>query len=1123
MKRNVIKKALAIYLGLCTAMSCGFLVPVYAEDIFRSFEDTFENDEIGVLPENYISNFSDGEIEVNEYLGQKCLSVSKDADGRLSTVKRKFTAVSDVGIDIKFDFLQKNVKTDGTTLFALCNSGTEIVALETKNGGICYKNSAGGYDTLISSYQANKWYSFRVNVNLGEGKVSVYESDKKLLSGAKQTNESASCDAVCFYTKYSPGFCIDNLSVVNTNKPDVIRIEGDGKITLPKSGKNNYEYNAVMYDDYGTEMIDTEFNWEVIPSGIDGIDITKENEKITLSVSKNANYTGILKLTAFCKNDPSYRKTKDIMLTEAIISSIEITGESKLAYGLNDNKFKYEYKMYDQYGILQNNEEVIWKIKEKTGDASVDTDGIVTVNKPIDNQKHITLTASYAEDRNVVAEKKLTLIDYDMYMDDQARMDILCDAIDNYFEYGKDIYNGSPLLACNIDLHTGMPMTVKAWTNFEKPNEEPVGDVTVPTDLTIDSCLYRAIDAAAVLTGREEYSKRVDEIYQWYLDNGINEYGLGYWGGHTYIDLKTLQPVQCEGNKHNHELKDTGFYLAPFFRLDPDRAYTLAKTMWGAHMGSAANWSQLICNRHAMWDSSAGPSIASSTAMWDDLSVYDENATWLRDKTNEPFRAIGDDLATIAATTYKYTGDEKAKTWAYRILQCYYKCRDKNTGMIPSIYITGRNAQGGLDPDKEFPGWRTMTANNSTWTHSTYGDRFFNQFAQDLVNQGFYDESVLAKNDTRLLEGNYFGNDDNFCTPVILDLQIAKALGDDTPEAKEIKRLQTTSIASYIKYAWIKGTAKIRPIMADGTSLMGFKPTSNGYYSNYYDTPSTFGSRAISVNLFPSVCACYDIAKKDKTLSEQADILWGYLQFFSKYYGLGTFGKNDIGDTGMELNYATTCSDPSLLMAVVDVYYATEIDEFLTLARRIAENMISTYYKYGIFVQKSSTGIGPNQYFQIRLGDINAIKYYSLCYLEAAIRGERELIPEYYPYDSYLHGYAEFYHNGRMERQELNHLTSDTAKYNPVEAQELIIDDVIYLAPGEIKKLEYKVLPDDVTSTSIVCESTDKEIVRINKDNLNLQGIKKGTAELIVCSNDFNIIKTVKVVVSEEVQDEEDN
>ena len=100
---------------------------------------------------------------------------------------------------------------------------------------------------------------------------------------------------------------------------------------------------------------------------------------------------------------------------------------------------------------------------------------------------------------------------------------------------------------------------------------------------------------------------------------------------------------------------------------------------------------------------------------------------------------------------------------------------------------------------------------------------------------------------------------------------------------------------------------------------------------------------------------------------------------------------------------------------------------------------------------------------------------------------------------------------------------------NPLTTEEIskkimnIIDEVIYLKPGETKKLVYKLLPDDVTSSSIVCESEDKSIVRVNKDDISLIGVKPGTANLIVCSNEFNIIKNVKVIVSEEGSNEKNN
>ncbi len=1113
--RKGITKAAAGALSLCMAAALNIALPVSSSAEFTPVTETFEEAVSGVLPAQYKANFTDGTVSVESYLGSKCIVVSKDNDGVMSTLKRPFSRISDVGAEFKFDFSQQSVKSNGTTVFALLSGSSEILKIETNAGNISYKNSDGTHEVLVPSYQANRWYSFTVNADLAKGSVTVVVDTKKVLLNKPFTSAASYCDAICFYTKSSPGFAVDNIEIRTLNKPDKITIDGSNKATVPISGENIYEYAATVFDDYGAQSND-EVVWDISPAGVSGITFTSEGNTAKLLVSEDTAYNGILKLSAALAENPAIKKTADIMLVDSIISKIEIKGEPKLAYGLKDrNTFKYKYSMYDQYGLEQRREPAIMKIKEICPEVSLDEDGTLTVLSPIQGEKHITLVVYYAADKSVKAEKKLALMDLETYKNDQARMNILCDAIENVMDYAKDIYGGTPLLASNIDLHTGQSPVYVSMTN---------GTKSVMSNLAQDSVLFRAFDAAAALTGRTDFSDKVDEIYQWYLDYGIDEYNMGKWGGHTYINLLTSDRFGCEGNENTHELKNTAFYMDPFFRLDPDRAYSLVKTIWGGHIGSEERWKDLIANRHAFVDNSRGPQIAKSTAFWDIPDIFDDsNTEWVRDSQEQPFRAIGDDLSTVAAIAYKETGDELAKTWAYRILNCYYKRRNPNTGIIPNMYATGRNAKGGLNPDAEDPDWWKKTHfSGDTISSVKYGDRFFNQFATDLVKQGFYDSSVLAENDTRLTEGNYFNNSDQFGTPIIHDLQIAKALGEDSYEAQEIKRLQTINLAAYIKYAWVKNTNKVRPIMADGTSLVGFKPKRNGFFGNYYDLGGTMGYTSINTDVFPSACACYDIAKHDKALSEQAGILWKYLQFFSKYYGLGKLGENDIGDRGMELNYATTASSPLLLMAVTDLYYSTENTEFLTLARRIAENMISTYYRYGIFVAQSNTGILPSQYYAIKTGAQNADKYYSLCYLEAAIRGDKDLIPEYYPFSAFVEGYFEYNYDHKIQRTYIDQ-TTDKDKYNPVEAEDLIIDDVIYLKPGETKKLEYQLLPDDVTSKSIVCESEDKSVVRVNKDTVSLVGVREGTANLIVCSNEFNIIKNVKVIVTKEVPNEEDN
>lgn len=1109
MREGLRKRLIALAcLVAITATSAGLSVPVYAEDTFSRFTDTYESTVADELPDGYVANYADGNVAVEDLSGNKVLAVTKSGDGKLSMLTRKFAKITDLGIEVSFDFRQKSVKSDGTTVIALSGGGKELVKLETENGNISFKNSSGTYENVVENYLANKWYSFTVNADLKNGTVSISVGGKTVLRNVSFTSAGNSCDAVYFATKFSPGFMIDNLGVKTTNEINLIEIDGADKVTAPLSGENEYEYTATVLDDYGNADATAEVDWEISPANVDGITVEKSGNKATLKLTDAVTYSGVLTLTAYSVANTSIRTSTDVLVVDSVISAIEIEGEPKLAYGLkDDNKFQYTYKMYDQYGVLQNNEAVIYKIKEKTDEITIDAKGVITVNKPIEEEKHVTLVVSYVNDKNISAEKILTLIDLETYKNDEARLNILRDAATNVIEYATDMYGNTPLLASQVSLHTGK---APIWKNMSSET------YSVMSNMTQETALFRAFDAISILTGDDTYTKKVDEIYQWYLDYGIDEYNMGKWGGHEYINLLTGDVYKAEGNENTHELKNSAFYMEPFFRLDSERAYSLVKTMWGGHIGSEERWKDLIANRHAYVDSSRGPSIAASTKFWDQPDIFDDTSKeWVRDNHNIPFRSISDDLSTVAATAYRETGDETAKLWSFRILNQMYKLQNEDTKIVPNTFVTGRGAKGVLDKDAEDPEWWKKPNGEMQDDGPKYGDRFFRQFATELVEQGYYDESALDENDTRLLDGNFFADSTEFETPVIHDLQIAKLLGVDTPEGQTIRKVQAQNVAGYLKYAWKKGTKHVYPIMTDGTSLKGFEPTKNGYYGDFYDSKTPMGKRDIGIGLFPSVCACYEIARHDKTLAEEEAIYWEYLQFFSEFYGLGKFGTNEIADEGMKLNYATTASDPSMLMAVVDIYNATGRNEFLTLARRIAENMISTYYKYGVFVSHTNVGVNPGNTFMLTMGDTNSVKYYALCYLEAAIRGNIDLIPPYFPWDSYMQGYYEYNADHTLKRTFINQarMTND---YNSVEATDIIIDEVIYLTKGETKKLEYQVLPDDVTSSSIVCESENKSVVRVNKDDLTLVGVKPGKTNLIVCSNEFNIIKNVTVIVSEE-------
>ena len=134
MKNVTLKKLTALVLSMAILLTSISLTVFSAEnngaEEFSAFIDDFESTQIGKLPEGYLANYTDGTVSVENYNNDKVLSVAKTGDGQLSIVTRSFPAMTDTGVAISFEFRQNSVKTDGTTVFALCNSVKELVKLD---------------------------------------------------------------------------------------------------------------------------------------------------------------------------------------------------------------------------------------------------------------------------------------------------------------------------------------------------------------------------------------------------------------------------------------------------------------------------------------------------------------------------------------------------------------------------------------------------------------------------------------------------------------------------------------------------------------------------------------------------------------------------------------------------------------------------------------------------------------------------------------------------------------------------------------------------------------------------------------------------------------------------------
>ena len=1057
-------------------------------DISLVYAD-FDDMTVGQKPSGFECASVSGTVTVENISSRMCAYLDSGTVGDFAMMKKTFEQASKSVVKIQLDFSVPYAKSDGDTLLSLNNGTVSLFSLETNGGNISFC-SDGKYTTLISNYTVNNWYSASAVVDLVNHKADV--TVEGITKYNLDINSSEVCDSVYFYTESSPGFCVDSISVFRSaDVNQKIVIDGPAKIFVPFAGMNSYEYKAILYNDIGQVVSDADIVWEVYIENENDISYEINDSVMNMTVGSGAYCVQAINIKAICADDLSLYAMMTVVLDESVVSDVSIEGPHRIS---NVSENIYRVKMTGAGGDVIYCDSAYWTLdKDEDNPVAIDADtGEVKFYGTPKKDARVTIYAKTPYNEKT-ASLTVATVDSDTYYTDVYLENILKLSVDNLIEYCSDIYNGTPLLSDGIDLNTGKPLVWQADQTHS----------AVMSNFATQSSIFATFDAMSLLLDDEKYTQRVDDIYKWYIDNGMSKTGMGYWGGHAFIDLKTSQKYESVQNPDTHELKDAFLYLAPFFRLDKQFGKDLVMHTW---LGHVIDWNYLLTNRHATY------SKAQDVDNWYNTDAAEEIHDFIR-TTELPFRATANDLIYIAGESYKQTGDTYALTWGKKILQNFYNLRDEKTHIQPNIYATARGAANTLDPMttiEPFGKWYTRT-DLSAYTSTKYGDRFFNQYAEDLVAQGFYPESVLDEDDTTICEGNLV---QTYVLPytTLTDIWFAELIGADTEDGRYITEMAVQNFAGCVKYGWIKDSKLLRTIMTDGTDISDFVPNRNGYYGNYYNTGAKMGTTSFNDNYFYTACVAYRYAVKHGGLEEDAEILKDFIIYaLSERYRLGKAGDNEIGDEGLALNYSTDISSPQVLLAMVDLYYATEKAEFLDAARVIGVNMCRSNYKYGVLTNDTAIGNGPNQKPRLPLSGTNSTGYYALAYLDAATKNMEYAVEKIIPSAGYLQENY-LYENNAVVRI----VASD---YYGVKNTSVFVEkidfglDSLELKAGENLELKSTVYPDDATDKKYNMWVGDPSVVSVDSDTMTVYGLKPGETDITCVSNDLKASTTIKVIV----------
>lgn len=505
-------------------------------------------------------------------------------------------------------------------------------------------------------------------------------------------------------------------------------------------------------------------------------------------------------------------------------------------------------------------------------------------------------------------------------LQDQKRFEVIRSYADKVLNLAADHTNASPLLADRLNPDGSQTESVC--------NGIPG---IVESNLARQMNFLRLLTGLSALSGAGKYEVSARAQMQYYYDHYQHPTGLMRWGGHVFVNLKTLEPIGPEEKHMVHELKNDFPYYDFMYQVNPEAAGRYIRAFWNAHV---FNWNTLEISRHGEESTPMG-------LLWD--NVFDPPAPIFEAK-GLSFLNAGNDLMYSALSLYRHEGEEKALAWAKNMFGMYVKARHPKTGL---------GAYQFTKPEKR------EDTDDDTLTYSWFGDRCSRQFGY-LLGEDALEAWMLAGDRGPTVYG---------LNPIMMMKQL-KLLGRE--KLGGVLESLRTGLLAFAKYAYDSQTNEWKPINCGGKDLTGIIFEKNGYYgkkgSQFY--------RYFADGMFLLSYMTAALLTQDEELYRMVDQI---------------AAGNGLGDLGLRggkiaVNLETQCDCPYCLFAVTALYRDTQQPEYLDLARVIADNIIGHKMKNGLFfVDKPRPGRPDSR---PETASVNALEPLAVLVLDSVIRGK---------------------------------------------------------------------------------------------------------------------------------------
>jgi len=370
--------------------------------------------------------------------------------------------------------------------------------------------------------------------------------------------------------------------------------------------------------------------------------------------------------------------------------------------------------------------------------------------------------------------------------------------------------------------------------------------------------------------------------------------------------------------KDVHEMKNHQPDYALLWRVDAKETQRLLEAIWATHI---LDWTLLDYNRHAKTELPARP-------QWNHE---------FREKVEVPFPAIGQNLSFALVTPSLIDAgaalavlgrDTNALLWTRRLVNRWQQGRDPKTGL-----------SGGQ-----------LSYRKDDRAQATLGH----------VHPNINEAKIIA---TYHATGRYL---DIPLAQMQAAEQLIAAGGQCAKVGKEFIRWAADDLKTYAKYCYAPKSGQFIAMMTDGTPIRWQEAR-----AGYYDT-SSFAPRGPNARILWNYAMAYRLTRNKA--------LWKTARTVAKALDLGDIGQPDSKHRNMR--YDTPAANWEYIYALLELNQATHDRSFLKLASRVADNLLQTQTKTGLFPRPA--------YKYARTGDQIPL---AILHLAAALDDRESLLP----------------------------------------------------------------------------------------------------------------------------------